>query len=223
MNHELEFPKKLFININLPAPIKDGARSSFQGEADIIFFHETEEMTGAAGKDVLMVVLTEPGAVKGIDGAPDRLTSYLALGGRDSDPAPDLTYPLRFGVLLKAVRQRFARLEQLAAAPELIAFKSFSFRPGTNVFTGTDGAETRLTEKEREILLALYQAGKEGLDRNTLLSRVWQYVDGVETHTLETHIYRLRQKIERDPSKPEILLTAENGYSLNMTDGKERD
>ena len=75
--------------------------------------------------------------------------------------------------------------------------------------------QVRLTEKEVALLHALYDACGEVVDRDVILDCVWGYHKDVETHTLETHIYRLRQKIERDPSEPEILKTAENGYYLS--------
>ena len=76
-------------------------------------------------------------------------------------------------------------------------------------------AHTALTEKERDILLRLYRE-KGIVDRRTLLQDVWGYATQVETHTLETHIYRLRQKMENDPSAPVFLVTEGNGYRLNI-------
>lgn len=72
----------------------------------------------------------------------------------------------------------------------------------------------RLTEKEVALLLSLKNASGQAVSRQKLLNEVWAYAQGVETHTLETHIYRLRQKIERDPASPKILLTQEDGYIL---------
>ena len=74
----------------------------------------------------------------------------------------------------------------------------------------------RLTEKEVAIMCCLKESAGSSISRQALLDAVWAYADGVETHTLETHIYRLRQKIEADPSMPDILLTAEDGYRLNI-------
>jgi DNA-binding response OmpR family regulator len=72
----------------------------------------------------------------------------------------------------------------------------------------------RLTEKEAAILKYLYRAGQKPVSRETLLGEVWGYNAGVTTHTLETHVYRLRQKIEKDAGKPAILVTDQGGYRL---------
>src|SRR5947207_2619924 len=74
--------------------------------------------------------------------------------------------------------------------------------------------KVRLTEKETAILRFLYRAGQTPVSRETLLQEVWGYNSGVTTHTLETHIYRLRQKIEKDAANPEILVTEAGGYKL---------
>ena len=75
------------------------------------------------------------------------------------------------------------------------------------------GRRIHLTEKETAILRYLYRAG-ETVPRETLLQEVWGYNSGVTTHTLETHIYRLRQKIEKDAAAPAILVTEAGGYKL---------
>jgi len=74
----------------------------------------------------------------------------------------------------------------------------------------------RLTDKEVDILIHLYQSEDKELSREILLEKVWNYAKNVETHTLETHIYRLRQKIEADPAKPTLVTTTETGYQLNL-------
>ena len=72
----------------------------------------------------------------------------------------------------------------------------------------------RLTEKETDILRYLYRAGQRPVSREKLLKEVWGYNAGVTTHTLETHIYRLRQKVDPDPLSPAILVTEAGGYKL---------
>jgi DNA-binding response OmpR family regulator len=79
---------------------------------------------------------------------------------------------------------------------------------------GESGKKVRLTDKEAAILKYLYRAGERAVGRDTLLGEVWGYNAGVTTHTLETHVYRLRQKIEKDPSKATILVTDQGGYRL---------
>ena len=72
----------------------------------------------------------------------------------------------------------------------------------------------RLTEKETAILKFLLRAGDEPVSRDVLLNDVWGYHADVTTHTLETHIYRLRQKIEADPANAQLLVTEGGGYRL---------
>ena len=76
------------------------------------------------------------------------------------------------------------------------------------------GTKLRLTEKETAILRYLYRAAPSVVRRDTLLREVWGYNAGVTTHTLETHIYRLRQKIEPDSDRASLLVTEDGGYRL---------
>lgn len=87
------------------------------------------------------------------------------------------------------------------------------FDPPRMIFGRGDKA-VRLTEKERDILLFLYHCPGRAGSREDLLRHVWGHVAALETHTLETHIYRLRQKIEPDPANPKIILTTDAGYYL---------
>jgi DNA-binding response OmpR family regulator len=91
----------------------------------------------------------------------------------------------------------------------------YTFRPSSKLLLDPSGRKkVRLTEKETAILKYLYRAGDQAIGRDTLLGEVWGYNAGVTTHTLETHVYRLRQKIERDPARAEILVTEPGGYRL---------
>jgi DNA-binding response OmpR family regulator len=90
----------------------------------------------------------------------------------------------------------------------------YTFRPSSKLLLNPDGSKVRLTEKETSILRYLYRAGQRPVSRETLLQEVWAYNSGVTTHTLETHIYRLRQKIEKDATAPTILVTEAGGYKL---------
>ena len=84
----------------------------------------------------------------------------------------------------------------------------------SKILLNPKGNKVRLTEKETAILRYLYRAGQRPVSRETLLQEVWGYNSGVTTHTLETHIYRLRQKVEKDAASPAILVTEAGGYKL---------
>lgn len=134
---------------------------------------------------------------------------------RLEDAAAVFTAPVRPGLLIDRIRM-FLKREVIMSLPERLEIGPHTLNTHENRFLSADLGEVRLTEKEKDILVALYNGGKGPIDRQTLLEYVWAYADGVETHTLETHIYRLRQKIEKDPSTPDILLTDGNGYRLNF-------
>lgn len=119
---------------------------------------------------------------------------------------------IRLGAILDHLRHPANRL--LKPGTE-VALGGLLFYPAENHLK-KDGAVIRLTEKERDILLILLEAGGAVIARENMLHTVWGYASDVETHTLETHIYRLRHKIEAQPGKPELLLTAGEGYRLNV-------
>jgi DNA-binding response OmpR family regulator len=77
------------------------------------------------------------------------------------------------------------------------------------------GDEIHLTPTEFDLLCCLAAAQGQVLSRERLLAEVWGYGDAITTHTLETHIYRLRQKIEPDPSNARLLVTEGGGYRLD--------
>jgi DNA-binding response OmpR family regulator len=94
----------------------------------------------------------------------------------------------------------------------------FTFRPAAKLLIGPDKKKRiRLTAKEVDILKFLYRHANRTVSREMLLDQVWGYNAGVTTHTLETHVYRLRQKIESDPGNCTLLVTAAGGYRLDPT------
>jgi DNA-binding response OmpR family regulator len=123
-----------------------------------------------------------------------------------------VTKPFRFAVLLARIRAQLRQHEQSEDA--VFTIGRYTFRPSAKMLVDEKNAKIRLTEKETAILKFLYRAGEKVITRDVLLHEVWGYNSGVTTHTLETHIYRLRQKIERDPSKAELLVTEAGGYKL---------
>ncbi|WP_180899278.1 response regulator transcription factor [Martelella soudanensis] len=123
-----------------------------------------------------------------------------------------VTKPFRFAVLLARIRAQLRQHEQSEDATFTVG--PYVFKPGQKLFHTSDGQKIRLTEKEASIIRYLYRAGQKVVTRDMLLEEVWGYNSGVTTHTLETHVYRLRQKIEEDPSNARILVTENGGYKL---------
>jgi len=132
--------------------------------------------------------------------------------GLESGANDYVSKPFRFAVLLARIR---AQLRQHEASEDAVfAIGSYSFQPSSKLLIGLKGNKVRLTEKETAILRFLFRAGQRPISREVLLQEVWGYNSGVTTHTLETHIYRLRQKIEKDAAAPQILVTEGGGYKL---------
>ena len=136
-----------------------------------------------------------------------------AILGLDSGANDYIAKPFRLNVLLARLR---AQLRQHELSEDAIfTIGPYRFRPGAKLLIDESGRKkVRLTEKETAILKYLYRAGQRIIGRDVLLNEVWGYNSGVTTHTLETHVYRLRQKIERDPARAEILVTEPGGYRL---------
>jgi DNA-binding response OmpR family regulator len=133
--------------------------------------------------------------------------------GLESGANDYITKPFRLGVLVARIRAQLRQHEQSEDA--VFTIGPYVFRPSAKLLTEEEtGRKVRLTEKETAILKYLFRAGPKTISREVLLSEVWGYNANVTTHTLETHIYRLRQKIEADPSDAILLVTEPGGYRL---------
>jgi DNA-binding response OmpR family regulator len=134
--------------------------------------------------------------------------------GLDAGANDYVIKPFRIGVLLARLRAHIRQHERSDDA--VFTVGHYTFQPSAKLLVDNESnKKVRLTDKETAILKYLYRSGNRVVGRDVLLDEVWEYNAGVTTHTLETHIYRLRQKIERDPSKAEILLTELGGYRLS--------
>lgn len=124
------------------------------------------------------------------------------------------TRPLRLGALLRQIGQRLAE-------PSLhignIAIGDSLLKPQEKILVRAGGDSIAMTDREVEILVYLAKSPGCPVSRDELLKNVWQYQEGLDTHTLETHIYRLRQKIELSAEAPRLLLTVEGGYALHLS------
>lgn len=133
--------------------------------------------------------------------------------GLDSGASDYVTKPVRFRVLLARVQAQCRQFELSDDAT--FAIGPYLFKPSTKMLLRSDtNRKLHLTGKETAILKYLYRAGDRAVPREILLEEVWGYNSSVTTHTLETHIYRLRQKIEPDPGAARMLVTEAAGYRL---------
>lgn len=136
-----------------------------------------------------------------------------AVRGLDAGANDYVIKPFRYRELVARLRAQLRQHEQSDDA--VFAIGPYKFRPAAKVLIEPDrNKRIRLTEKETAILKYLFRAGSRPIGRDVLLNEVWGYNSGVTTHTLETHVYRLRQKIEKNPGKAEILVTEPEGYRL---------
>lgn len=150
-------------------------------------------------------------------GMPGGLILLLPAGAADPGPDPDgaqahLVKPIRLGMLLS----RLGELLRPAPASDdgpVLTIGPYRFDPSAKRLEAGDGTRVRLTEKESRILAHLYRSDAP-VPRQALLDAVWGYGAGIQTHTLETHIYRLRRKIEADPTRATLLVTEAGGYRL---------
>jgi DNA-binding response OmpR family regulator len=187
----------------------DGVRLGRESRADLILLdvdlpdmdgREAARLLRKAGVSAPIIMLT--GATSDSD----------QILGLDAGANDYVTKPFKFAVLLARIRAQLRSHEQSEDA--VFRIGPYEFRPAAKMLMDERQRKVRLTEKETNILKYLYRAGPKAVPREELLTEVWGYNAGVTTHTLETHVYRLRQKIEPDPSSARILLTEAGGYRL---------
>jgi DNA-binding response OmpR family regulator len=139
--------------------------------------------------------------------------------GLDAGANDYIAKPFRLNELLARLRAQLRVYDNSEDAVFIIG--PYSFRPSAKLLLeAARNRKVRLTEKESAILKYLYRAGGRPVGRQILLNEVWGYNSAVTTHTLETHIYRLRQKIEPDPTNARLLLTEGGGYRLDASAGQ---
>jgi hypothetical protein len=141
---------------------------------------------------------------------------HLLLGGKREEGVEVLTLPLRLGELNDRIRYMLSDRTRFAKN-DLVEFGPFtlSAEDGTMSCPAT-GQSARLTDKEKLVILSLHTAPAQTLDRVSLLRQVWGYVETAETHTLETHLYRLRQKIEDTFGVKDLIVTRDGLYTLKI-------
>jgi DNA-binding response OmpR family regulator len=171
-------------------------------DVDLPDFDGREACRRMRGAGVAAPVIMLTGAVADED----------AIQGLESGANDYVTKPYRFAVLLARIRAQLRSHEHSEGA--VFRLGAYEFRPAAKLLVDDHQKKIRLTEKETNILKYLYRAGEKPVSREELLAEVWGYNAGVTTHTLETHVYRLRQKIEPDPANARLLITEAGGYRL---------
>jgi DNA-binding response OmpR family regulator len=143
--------------------------------------------------------------------AEDDIVSGLNAGANDY-----LVKPFRTNELLARVQAQLRRFDTSEAA--VFTIGPYTFRPAAKLLIKTDTKQRiRLTSKEVEILRFFHRHANQDVSRHVLMDEVWGYNAGVTSHTLETHVYRLRQKIEADPTHCRLLVSATGGYRFDPT------
>src|SRR3978361_1142551 len=141
--------------------------------------------------------------------AEDDIVSGLNAGANDY-----LVKPFRTNELLARVQAQLRRFDTSEAA--VFTIGPYTFRPAAKLLIRTDTKQRiHLTSKDVDILKFLYRRANQDVSRQLLMKEVWGYTAGVTSHTLETHVYRLRQKMEIDPTHCRLLMTVPGGYRLD--------
>ena len=143
-------------------------------------------------------------------------TIFLCRENKDVDEANFvITKPLvldSFLNLLQSIVNIYGNSQEA-----FLSFNQYELRPShKEILNERNGEITKLTEKEVSILKYLYKTQNKIVSKNELLQEVWGYSPDVTTHTIETHIYRLRQKVEHDDASAQLILTSEGGYQLKI-------
>lgn len=189
----------------------EGMALAKEGRVDLILLDV--DMPDMDGRDACKIMRRD-GVRAPIIMLTGQTTDADTILGLDSGANDYVTKPFKFSVLLARVRAHLRSFEQSEDA--IFQVGPYEFRPSTKLLTDGEGRKIRLTEKETNILKYLYRSNGNPVTREELLSEVWGYNANVTTHTLETHVYRLRQKIEPDPANSRLLLTETGGYRLQV-------
>ena len=139
----------------------------------------------------------------------------FAIAALDAGANDYVLKPFKINVLVAKIRSNIRQFEQSEFAT--LRFGRFSFKPGDKLLLNNSSQEAvRLTDKETAIIKLLYLSGGEVVTRATLLEEVWGYNTTLTTHTLETHIYRIRQKVGNTSSGPDFIATESEGYRMQF-------
>ncbi len=199
--------KQAINRLNIDVVVKENP--DVTSEADLFISIAESDFTEAQKKEILCHADIIPGFI---------LTSDEAVFSNEEAKKFEevMSLPLRIGHLLKYI-QLFYQHKILLKNQQPIELNQFLFKPNENKLSyKKNNQDIQLTEKENFILYFLYQNKGQSVSRETLLEEIWGYSDDIETHTLETHIYRLRQKIEELSKINDVIKTNDEGYYLEL-------
>ena len=145
----------------------------------------------------------------------EELGEDVAIVALDAGANDYVLKPFKINVLVAKIRSNNRQFEEREFA--ILRFGRFSFKPGDKILLNNSSKEeVRLTDKETAIIKLLYLSGGEVVTRATLLEEVWGYNTTLTTHTLETHIYRIRQKVGNASSGQDFIATESEGYRMQF-------
>jgi DNA-binding response OmpR family regulator len=139
-----------------------------------------------------------------------------AVRGLDAGASDYVGRPIRLNELLARLRSHWRMRDEREETT--FPLGPFVFRPAAKLLHDPiNDRRIPLTGKEAEILKFLILADGRPVARPVLLREVWGYREAASTHTVETHIHRLRRKMELNPRRPVLLVNENGGYRLNVT------
>ena len=176
---------------------------------------ETFDQTELDYLDALLVLpKADPAQWKALIGAQYR-GPLIGLGFSGEELSEQINLPVKVNFLVQRIK---ALIRNFQSRPDhFLLVGSFKLYPASRILLSAYGEELKLTDKEVEILRYLHRARGAIVSRDELLANIWGYHESVTTHTIETHIYRLRQKIETNNDEASLLITESGGYRLAET------
>lgn len=182
----------------------------------ILIVSKDREFSGALAEQVKRELKTDCQTVESAaDAKPLLAAASLAIttqaNGAWPVPVIHVEKPVRLRKLLAEIE---AALQKPAAGESQMLSKDYRFSLRDKRLSGK-GKTVDLTDKEAQLLSLLLEVGKEGIGKEALLKSIWGFENELNTHTLETHIYRLRAKL-KDLSGAEMIAAADGGYRLEL-------
>lgn len=197
-------------------------KQNLQGDDTIEFYEDIESLLNAAQPKDIFVLIWDAGLKTILDRLTKAARVFILkpnsqnLDWAKSENVEFIHYPIKLGFVINKLKSYLSHKKQNERLKGY-SFCHFAYDPSQNILSDHKSNQSIiLTDKEDEILNFLYSKKGTAVARDELLHIIWGYGGNIETHTLETHIYRLRQKVEIDPSKPAIILTNKEGYYLKI-------